>query len=382
MQAICGITKNQIILEENRLLKADCLYFKGDKPCTYKRLCDGCPHYKPFPEKILIIKCRAQGDVLRTTALLPGIRRKHPECHITWLVDKESVELLTNNPYTDRVLGYDVGCILPLMVEHFDVLISLDKEPPSTSLATIVECDNKFGFGMNEYGNLVPFNDEAEYAYRLGVDDDLKFIQNTMTYQEIIYKTAEIEYKGDGYVFRLEDENRERALRFFQEKEIDETRTAIGLNTGAGVKFETKQWPPEKYLCLIDYLSEHLQANIFLLGGKRETELNNYLENKAKSRVFNTGTDNSLLEFAGFLSMMNIVVTSDTLGMHLAIAQGKKVVALFGPTCPQEIDLFGLGTKLFAGVDCAPCYKQTCPDMKCMEDITPKNVFDEIKKLI
>jgi ADP-heptose:LPS heptosyltransferase len=111
-------------------------------------------------------------------------------------------------------------------------------------------------------------------------------------------------------------------------------------------------------------------------------DLNNYLENKAKSRVFNTGNDNSLLEFAGFVAKMDIVVSSDTLGMHLALAQGKKVVALFGPTCPQEIDLFGQGMKLFAGVDCSPCYKQTCPDMKCMDEITPEAVFDEIKKLI
>jgi heptosyltransferase-2 len=268
------------------------------------------------------------------------------------------------------------------MVAQFDVLISLDKEPPSTSLATMIKSESKFGFGMNEYGNLIPFNKEAQYAYQLGVDDDLKFIQNTMTYQEITYKTAEIEYQGEGYVFQLGGEHKEEATRFFREKAIDETRTAVGLNTGAGVKFETKQWPPEKYLKLIDYLSEGLQANIFLLGGKRETELNQYLEDRAKASVFNTGNENSLLEFAGFLSKMDIVVSSDTLGMHLAIAQGKKVVALFGSTCPQEIDLFGQGTKLFAGVDCSPCYKQTCPDMKCMEEITPAQVFDEIKRLI
>ncbi len=298
------------------------------------------------------------------------------------MVDEESVELLANNPYTDRVLGYSVGSVLPLMIEQFDILISLDKEPPSTSLGSIVKSEAKFGFGMNEYGNLIPFNKEAEYAYQLGVDDDLKFDKNTMTYQEIIYKTAEIEYKGEGYVFKLEDMHKEKAIQFFQDRDIDPDLTAIGLNTGAGVKFETKQWPPEKYLRLIDYLSESLKVNIFLLGGKRETDLNHYLENKAKSKVFNTGNANSLLEFAGFLSKMDIVVSSDTLGMHLALAQGKKVVALFGPTCPQEIDLFGLGVKLFAGVDCAPCYKQTCPDMKCMDAINSEHVFDEIKKLI
>jgi len=364
------------------LLKADCLYFRGDKPCTYKRLCKGCPHYLPFPTRILIIKCRAQGDVLRTTALLPGIKRKYPQSHITWLVDSESLDLLANNPLIDRVLGHSMECILTLLVEQFDILISLDKEPPSTSLATMIKSANKFGFGMNDCGNLIPFNKEAEYAYQLGVDDDLKFIHNRMTYQEIIYKTLDIEYQKDGYVFQLEEIHKEKASRFFQEKAIERARPAIGLNTGAGIKFETKQWPPENYLQLIALIDDKLKANTFLLGGKRETELNRHLKKASQSEVFNTGNDNSLLEFAGFLSMMDIVVSSDTLGMHLALAQGKKVVALFGPTCPQEINLFGQGTKLFAGVDCSPCYKQTCPDMTCMDNITPEQVFDEIKKLI
>jgi ADP-heptose:LPS heptosyltransferase len=364
------------------LIKADCLYFKGDKPCKFKIICDGCPHYQPFPQKILIIKCRAQGDVLRTTAILHGVKRKYPDSHITWLVDEESVELLANNPFIDRLLPYQLESIMPLLAEEFDVLISLDKEFPSTSVASLVKCTHKFGFGMNNLGNLIPFNTEAEYAYQLGIDDDLKFKQNTMTYQEIIAKTAELEYKRNPYVFQIGDHDKNKASHFFNKHKIPEDTLAIGLNTGAGVKFETKQWPAKNYLKLIDNLVKNIEATIFLLGGKRETELNRFIEKNAKHKVYNTGNDNSLLEFAGFLSLMDIVVTSDTLGMHLAIAQGKKVIALFGSTCPQEIDLYDRGVKLYAGVDCSPCYKQTCDDMKCMDEITPEQVFEEIQKLI
>ncbi len=364
------------------MIKADCLYYKGDKPCKFKIFCDGCSYYKPFPQKILIIKCRAQGDVLRTTAILHSVKRKYPESHISWLVDEESLELIANNPFIDRMLPYRLEYIMPLLVEEFDVLVSLDKEPPSTSVATLVKSNHKFGFGMNNLGNLIPFNKEAEYAYQLGIDDDLKFKQNKMTYQEIVAKTAEVEYKRDPYVFQIEEHHRKRAKDFFKKHNIPEDTLAIGLNTGAGVKFETKQWPIENYLKLIDYLSESGEANIFLLGGKRETELNQSIEKNSKQNVYNTGNDNPLLEFTGFLSLMDIVVSSDTLGMHLAIAQEKKVVALFGSTCPQEIDLYGRGVKLYAGVDCSPCYKQTCDDMKCMEEITPEQVFEEIQKLV
>lgn len=364
------------------MIKSDCVYFQGDKPCKFKRLCEACPHYETFPNRILVIKGRAQGDVLRTTALLPGLKRKFPQSHISWLVDEESKDLLVNNPYVDRIICFQGEDILPFLVKKFDVLISLDKESPSISLATGIISPQKFGFGMNEYGNLTTFNKASEYAYRLGLDDDLKFYQNKKTYQEIIYEIAEIRYKNDEYVFRLREEDKKKAKEFFKKNKISKNRLAVGLNTGAGTKFETKQWPKERYLKLIDDLRTHLKANIFLLGGLREKKFNRSLEKKSQHRVYNTGSDNSLREFAGLISMMDLVVSSDTLGMHLAIGLGKEVIVLFGPTCPQEIELYNRGTKLFAGVTCSPCYKQSCLDMKCMKEITAEQVFEEIKKLV
>ena len=364
------------------MIKADCLYFKGEKPCQFKILCDHCPHYQPFPLRILIIKCAAQGDVLRTTSLLSGLKRRYPQSHISWLVAEESKELLLNNPTIDRIIPYNLKNVIPLLAEKFDILISLDKEASSTSLATIISSSQKFGFGLNEFGNLTIFNKAAKYAYQLGVDDNLKFHQNKKTYQQIIYDVAEIEYQGDGYQFYLKKEDRKKAEAFFQKHKISRKKLALGLNTGAGEKFKTKQWPIEHFLKLIHYLQTDLKANVFLLGGKAEKEINSYLEKQSVFKVYNTGNDNSLREFAGFISMMDLVISSDTLAMHLAIALNKRIIALFGPTAPQEIDLYGKGEKIFAGVSCSPCYLSSCADRKCMKEISPELVFRKIKAII
>jgi heptosyltransferase-2 len=198
----------------------------------------------------------------------------------------------------------------------------------------------------------------------------------------MICDIAEVPYARDEYVFDLPSHAGEKAGEFFKRHRISHRRPAIGLNTGAGTKFETKQWPPQHFLRLLSLLTRQLGANVFLLGGPRERELNLSFARKNRARVYDTGTDNSLLEFAGFISLMDLVVCSDTLAMHQAIALKKKVIALFGPTCPQEIDLYGRGVKLFSGASCAPCYKQTCPDGKCMKEITPEKVFEEIQKII
>lgn len=358
------------------------MHFKGDKPCRFKVLCDGCPHYTPFPTRILVIKCRAQGDVLRTTALLPGLKRRYPDSHISWVVDAESIELLKNNPLIDRVLPYTWVKWLQLEVERFDVLICLDKEAESIALASRVRAESRLGFGMNEYGGLITFNPGAEYAAQLGVDDELKFRKNRKTYQRIIYETAEIPFQDDGYVFRLDDVNRQPAEDYFRTEQIDRSKPAVGFNTGAGVKFETKQWPPDHYVELARLLKLERDANIFLLGGRRETALNRGLEERIGSRVYNTGNHHSLLDFSGFLEAMDVIITSDTLGMHLALALGKKVVALFGPTCPQEIEMYGQGVKLFAETDCSPCYRQTCETMDCMRRISPSQVLAAVKEII
>ena len=369
------MTKPSLLVETN------CVHFKGEKPCVYKRVCDHCPQFRPFGQKILVIKCRAQGDVLRTTPILTGLKRAYPDSFITWVVDEETVDLLRDIPLIDRVLPLNAETALALQGQRFDVVYSLDKDPGLTALANLVNAPRKFGFGLNEHGNLAAFTPAAAYSLRLGVDDELKFGINTKSYQEMIFELAELEYETDDYVFVLDDARRKKAERFFADNKVPAKRLNIGLNTGAGAKFTTKQWPEAHFLKLIPKLRRSLNANIFLLGGPREKDLNKRLARRARVKVYDTGTDNTLLEFAGFLAKMDVVVCSDTLAMHLALALKKKTVVLFGPTCPAEIEMYGRGPKLFAGAACAPCYKQACLNPVCMKRLTPDMVFKAVREV-
>jgi heptosyltransferase-2 len=364
------------------MIRNDCAHFRGDKPCRFKRVCEDCPRFEPVGPRVLVIKCRAQGDVLRTTVLLPALKRRHPESFIAWVADPESLPLLNGNPLVDRIHPFDLENSLALVAQKYDVLISLDKEPGPTALATAIPAARKLGFGMNACGNLTIFNPGSEYAFRLGVDNDLKFYRNRKTYQEIIHEAAELPYARDEYVFVLPEDAGRKAAAFFRRHRIPTGKPAIGLNTGAGAKFSTKQWPLENYVRLASLLNRELGASVFLLGGPRERDFNRAVAQSVRSKIYDTGTDNTLPEFAGFISRLDAVVTSDTLGLHLAIALKKKVVALFGPTCPQEIDLYGRGVKLFAGPDCAPCYRAACPEVRCMTAITPDSVVNELRPMV
>lgn len=360
-------------------VRIDCLHYKGDRPCGFAPSCGACSAYAPSGEDILIVKTGARGDVLRTTALLPGLKRRYPQSGIVWLTAPESRDLLLNNPIIHSIYSLDISDILPLLAREFDVLISLDKEEAPTAAASLIRAVRKFGFGRNERGRLVPFNPASEYALRLGLDDELKFRRNHKTYQEIVYDMAELDYRGDGYVFRLEPCEKDKAERFFRALGPHAEHPRIGLNTGAGDMFPTKQWPEAHFLELIRILHKS-GSSVFLLGGERERDMNTRLERESRGAAKDTGCGHSLREFAGFVNAMDAVVSSDTLGMHLAIALEKKVVALFGPTCPREIDLYGRGVRLFAELDCSPCYRKACPETLCMAALSPEKVAEALRE--
>jgi heptosyltransferase-2 len=99
--------------------------------------------------------------------------------------------------------------------------------------------------------------------------------------------------------------------------------------------------------------------------------------------LIQSGHDNDAQTFVGLIDHCDAIFCGDTLAMHLALARQRGVVAFFGPTCEQEIDLFGLGEKLVAGSACSPCYKRHC-DMQdvCLTAVPTGSALDAIRRVV
>jgi heptosyltransferase-2 len=93
------------------------------------------------------------------------------------------------------------------------------------------------------------------------------------------------------------------------------------------------------------------------------------------------GGIHSLRNFAAVVNQCSVVVSSDSLAMHFAIATGRRLVVFFGPTSAAEIELYGLGTKVYPKMDCLVCYKKKC-DIKpsCMDLLGIDQLFGAVKK--
>lgn len=360
--------------------KGDCRHFEGVKPCRFSSECHHCGKYLPWRSTCLIIKLAAKGDVLRTTPLAFALKQQDPDRKITWLTDPDAAPLLYGNSSIDELLCYDEASLTQLSAQSFDRLICLDKEPRAAALASILESDIKCGFGWHPSGYLIPLDKRSGYLYDLGLSDDLKFRENQKSYQQIVIEAAGLKYSGQGYQYSLGRDEATRADEYLAKLARNKSKLPlIGLNTGVGRAFPTKSWPAANFIGLAKLLKKEKVGVPVILGGPLEKDLVKLISRSVPG-VLTTSCELDLRHFAALISRMNVLVSADSLAMHLGIALGRKVIALFGPTCPQEIDLYGKGEKLAAKADCSPCYRQSCLDAKCMSGISPGEVLAAIKR--
>ena len=361
-------------------VKSDCRLFLGDRPCVWGGRCEGCEHYAPRGEHVVVVKLAAAGDVLRTTCVLPPLKRAHPDSFITWVTDAGALPLLELNPYIDRALPFSFDAWLELSVQSIDLLVCLDKEKRACALASALDADTRLGFALSRDGAVIPLNEGARYDYELGLSNEMKFHENRLTYPEIFCRTAELPYERESYLLVLPDESIEHAERFLAGHTLSDP--LVGLNVGAGRVFANKAWTPSGYASLANAVRERLGGTAMVLGGPEDRETAEAVMALAPDSTVDGGL-HEVLDFAAVVGRLDALVTGDTLAMHIGIALGVPTVALFGPSAPQEIELFGAGRKVESPRDCAPCYRRECDvSPSCMETIDIDTVFAALEETL
>jgi lipopolysaccharide heptosyltransferase III len=366
-----------------REIAFDCRFFMGDRPCIWHKstgvLCP-CDHYQRVEEHVLIIKLDAMGDVLRTTALLPALVEAHPRASITWITRREARPLLERNPFITEILDYGEDALLQLQVRAFDRMINLDAGKTSAALASAANATRKDGYLLDPSGWVQPTNAAARAWLEMGVFDDLKR-QGTRTYQDMMADIIGLSGRPHRYVLELTEEERERGRMHLKKLDLDFTRPIIGLNTGAGRRWELKQWREEGYLELIERITKKQPAQFVLLGGPEERERHKRLMSRSSVPLIDAGCDNPVRHFASLVGACHLVITGDTLAMHLSLALNRRTIVLFGPTNAAEIEMYGLGEKVVPRMECLSCYKPTCDFVpNCMELITTDMVEAAVER--
>lgn len=311
--------------------------------------CGECKFSQEYSKKILIIKLGAIGDVLRTTCILPALRKKFGyDIMIYWMTNPESVDLLKNNQFIDRILPYNTENVLRIQQEEFDILFVLEIDTPSTLLANVVDAKEKLGFYFDN-GTTACFNASAMPYLETAFLQHVK-LKNRRTYQELISDVCELGnfYEKERPILNLTIKEEQFKENFLRENNLSNNEKIIGVNIGSGGRWQSKFWGNERIKQLLRNLDGY---RIILLAGPNEIgkqkEIVNDMKSEGKVLCWNN-PNNSLNEFAALVDVCDIVVCGDTMVLHLASALNKKVVALFFVTPPWEIEDYGTTKKIIS----------------------------------
>lgn len=353
--------------------------------------------------KILIIKLGALGDVLRTTFIVHGFKEKWPNCHITWLTKGSAKPLLLNNQFIDSIVEWDER--KGLVQKDWDWLISLDDEQEVCNFAATIKNNKtrckKFQGAYTDYTDYTDgtgqrkYTDDTESWFGMGIlrpeekggiqkANELK-AANRRTFQDIYASIIGIDALKDKkpiFNFTLDEMNYgQNILDYYN---IQQTHKVIGINSGAAQRWLLKMLSVEKIAEVCHALAENKRNSILLLGGIDERERNFSLKKLCHEKnIFFVEPTKDIRKFAGIINICDLVITSDSLALHIALALEKKTIAYFGPTSPWEIDMFGLGKKVFKESDCLCCYKQTTTKKpSCIEMIESKDIITPAEAII
>jgi heptosyltransferase-2 len=358
----------------------DCRHFTGAVPCRFHKLdargCAECTDYETVARRILIVKLAAAGDVLRTTCVLPAVRAAWPGSQITWVTERSAVPLLEGHPLIDRILPRHAATER-LLVEQFDLVLGLDNDADGGALATLARTGERRGYVLDDRGRVVPVNEGARLWWRMGLDDRLKRA-NRRTHSDLLHEVCGLTPTG-APPHMVVPAAAQRAIRDRMTPLLAPYLRMVLLNTGGGGRWPQKRWTPEHYLDFARTLRRQEPGTaVVLAGGPEEAEGNARLLHALlpDPGIIDGGCDHTIKEFAALIELADLVVTADSLALHIATALSRPAVAFVGPTSPWELDVYGRGEVVSADVPCLACYRRECDQVvTCMDRLTPEIVY-------
>ncbi len=314
------------------------------------------------------------------------MRKKYPDAVIDFIVKKEFLGLVKNNPHLDSVITFDKNTGFKglkatkkfIKSQKYDLLIDIHCSMRSLYLRYAGKAGNLVNYpkyymkrlllinsGVNLYENPEP----VYLRYFTGVDH------------------LGIQYDGQ----RTEVFTSEKDLKFIEKKlnntAFDQEKPFFVICPGAA--HFTKRWPVEGFAQTADYFIEKHGCFIGLLGGKNDKDICTKIKLLMKHKAVNFAGDFSLTESAVLMQKASLVITNDTGMMHMAQSQNTPVTAIFGPTT-FELGFFPFfedSIVVQEDIKCRPCtYKGSskCPKghFECMNRIEPEKVISASVQLL
>ncbi len=348
------------------------------------------------PERILIIRLSAIGDVVHVLPALRLLRSRFPASKIAWLVEDKASDILTGHPDIDEVIVFPrrkwqrgilrAGLIKDTLSEiysfykkirgeHYDLVIDFQGNLKSGIMNLVTGSENRVGFGrgyckefnylFTRYHVYPPWNKMHRIEKNLSLLKGIG-IENGFQRQDLPVSREDEQYISE-----------------FINTGINPSLPIIIIHPGTSSFGAFKQWPILNYALLADMILESYQAEVIFTWGPGEYDAVEEIIKNMRKKAVPACETRSIKQLIELLRRACLFIGGDTGPLHIASIMDIPVVGIYGPKDPLIYGPYnGRSVVIKKDVPCSPCKKRTCGNPICMASILPEDVFRGVNNLM
>ena len=331
-------------------------------------------------KRIAIIRLSSLGDIIHTLPAFQLLRKRFPEAKITWIVEAPGAALLENFSGIDEILIFNLKSRKGLSAKivfligfvrrrrrHFDLLIDFQGLIKSALLAFLLG-GTRLGFCAKNtrepmaalfYSCRAVFFPEERHV----------ILKNIHLLSALGIHEATIEYP-------LKELSASAQLRHLLSELNWPAKRYIILNVGGG--WPTKILSANQWLEIANGL-KHDYPLLLLWGNEQEKETAAAVARQSGSHLA------FFMNFSDLICLIAralLVISGDTLALHLADMTKTPAVGIFGPSSPQRNGpLFLQSRAVFQKQECSFCYQRKCATMTCLNEIVIADIIAAVRKI-
>ena len=277
--------------------------------------------------RILVIKLRAIGDVLLSTAVLPDLRAAFPGATIDFLTEKYCAGVVEGNAGVGSVLVFDPSketgpaLIRRIRRRRYDLVLDLFANPRSALVTLLSGARLRVGYRFNW----------RRLCYNRVVEPRGGEVHNVEFNLDALRAIGVVPSERARPEFPL-DPAAEAFADAFLTGRVPHGARLVAVNPGGG--WISKKWRPEQFGELGRRIYETDGSSILVLWGPGEAEDANVVCSAIGSPAI-LAPPTTLKQLGSLLKRSAALVTNDSGPMHIAASLRVPVVAIFGPTVPR-----------------------------------------------
>jgi len=342
---------------------------------------------------VLVIRTGALGDAANAVRAVAGLRAALPSVHVTWAAEGAAIELVEAARVADEVIPYPREELSRLFKRPWlwpkgvSVLLRFRRELHK----------RKYDSALDLQGNLKG----ALIGLLSGAADRLGFARGHCREMNWLFNNVLIMPAGRrirraekfaalaqavapemtlGRVRIPRDET--AASRVNEFLRPDSTGPLVVVHPGSSAFAAFKRWPVERYGAVCARLRESRGARCVVTWGPGERDI----AEAAVTASRGSARPAPELPVRGLIELLrraDLVIAGDTGPLHIAALLERPLVAIFGAKDPALYAPYGAPCEIVrADVECSPCTKRKCADLRCVLEIAPEGVAEAAERML